>query len=241
MAKKLSMEVERKAVSTSLVQLYLALTESAQGVVLNPETLTSAAQAVNRPSKDQCFSYDVSCLRLRVPVPQKTIPSACTGELTIEVDLSIKVDLSLNAAESVTELVLSLFITSESGNNICAWHFDRHIEGGNQTEAHPLFHFQHGGHALSLHSGLLGNSLVIPAPRLAFPPMDAILAIDFVLSNFAGDCWRNLRNNPVYLRLLEEAQRAFWTPYFTTLASWWDRGPPGPSDKKILALLPQLA
>jgi hypothetical protein len=51
--------------------------------------------------------------------------------------------------------------------------------------------------------------------------MDAILSIDFVISNFAGKAWHTLRSNSEYNRLLKDSQQQYWKPYFEHLSSWW--------------------
>lgn len=239
MAKKITIESVRKEMSTSLLALERTLSQKSQGIILNPEVLKSSANAVERKRNSDLWAYNVSGLMLRVDVPQKTIPVSCISPLQVKINLELEGRLDDGTGDQLTKLVLDLGITSESGEHVCAWHFDRHIEGGNSTDAHPLYHFQHGGHAMKPYIEELGRSLILPAPRLAFPPMDAILSIDFVLSNFSGDCWSSLKKDPTYLHLLRASQRTFWKPYLTSLASWWD----APVQKKqhISRLLPHLA
>lgn len=240
MAKRLSADIVRRNLSSDLLRLSQALQSSSRGTVVNPDVLKSSANAVSRNTRGGAWSYVVAGLILRVQVPQSTRPVSCTGPLTIELDLTFAGNCDNESDDTITELVLEISIKSASGEHICAWHFDRHIEGGNcPLEAHPLYHFQHGGHAMEPHADCLGMSLLLPAPRLAFPPMDAVLAIDFVLSNFAGECWAAMRENSTYLRMLRESQKLLWRPYLRRLADWWECGP---QDKeKTIALLPHLA
>jgi hypothetical protein len=101
-----------------------------------------------------------------------------------------------------------------------AWHFDRHI--GQQTEAgdiHPLYHVQYGGRQMK--QAELGETLLCDAPRLLYPPMDAVLAVDFVTSNFAHEGWLALRRDPAYIRLVSASYRDFWRPWFWCMSSVW--------------------
>lgn len=239
MAKKVNPDALRQRMSADLVGLSNVLQRHAASVVLNADVLKSSANGVARGSKFS-WSYEVDGLYLRIQVPQNTIPSICTGTLTAVVNLELKGSFDCDSTDMVTWLIMELEIRSDTHGHICAWHFDRHIEGGEPMEAHPLFHFQHGGHAMKPHAAHLGRSLLLPAPRLPFPPMDAALAVDFVLSNFSGQCWSDLRGQPEYCRLIREAQSTYWKPYVNRLSEWW--GPQGakPTDK-ILALWPQLA
>lgn len=241
MAKTPTPDLVRSRMSNELLELSNLLGKFASDTVINADVLRSAANAVLRGNKS-LWAYELHGLQLRVDVPQNTLPAACPGPLLLDLNFEIEGTFQFNdGVEFVTKLILELAIRSGSGEHLCAWHFDRHIGDGDAppTEAHPLFHFQHGGHAMKPYADFLGSSLLLPTPRLAFPPMDATLAIDFVLSNFSGTSWNGLRDEAVYCRLLRDAQLRYWRPYVLRLAEWW--GPQGTKPtEKILALWPQL-
>jgi hypothetical protein len=241
MAKKPSPELIRKKMSSDLIELSQVLKSGMYGTIVNPDILKSSANTITRTTKGTTWAYKIPGLQLRVNVPQSTQPVDCPGPLTIDVDLSVAGDFNNDEADQLTHLVLDIVIKSSCGTHLCAWHFDRHIEGGNPSlEAHPLYHFQHGGNAMLPYAGLLGKSLLLPAPRLAFPPMDAALAIDFVLSNFSGECWSFMRKQPSYLRLIKESQKLLWQPYLKRLSNWWET--PMKEEKiKTISLMPHLA
>lgn len=240
MKKKKSNQATRQRMSSSLITLSNLLQKHAGSVVLNSDVLKSSANGVIRDNGNT-WSYQVDGLSLRIEVPQNTIPSTCKGALTAVINLELEGIFDYeHEADMLTWLVMELEVRTESGSHMCAWHFDRHIGGGNDIEAHPLYHFQHGGHAMKPISESLGQSLLLPAPRLAFPPMDAALAVDFILSNFSGQCWSKLRGQTEYCRLIRESQETHWKPYVSRIFEWW--GPEGTRPtKKILELWPQLA
>lgn len=109
-----------------------------------------------------------------------------------------------------------------------AWHFDRHSdEDGIPKLAHPRYHFSFGGKRLENHLDEFGSQhidgiLLLDSPRLAHPPFDGVLAIDFVLSNFAGAQWQTLRALPEYRRIVTNAQERLWLPYVQALHAHWD-------------------
>jgi hypothetical protein len=111
---------------------------------------------------------------------------------------------------------------------IATWHLDRHIfdQGDNPSDegVHPLYHFQFGGrktwHEYDNGSLNFGSALFLDPPRLPHPPMDAVLAIDFVLSNFDWGTWNKLTQQGEYRNLVREHQRRFWQPYARTCAAW---------------------
>ncbi len=104
------------------------------------------------------------------------------------------------------------------------WHFDthKHLPTPNGM-CHPRFHWQFGGHGLKDIVNQIKGILVTESPRLFSPPMDPILAIDFLLSHFNGPDWNLLRQNePRYRRIVKEAQKRLWHPYFNKIVNHFE-------------------
>lgn len=234
----------RKRITNDLLSLSQVLEKHSAAVVRNAYVLRSSADQCSRETSNAEWNYQVAGLQFRVRTPQNVLPAQCGEWLLVDIDLDVGGVLDDALDDCFTSLVLNVSIQTENHKSICSWHFDRHITGGGEgemdepEEAHPLYHFQHGGHAMKGIANDLGKVLLLPAPRLPFPPMDAVLAIDFLLSNFAGKCWKELRNEHIYLRLLREAQRRHWKPYLERLASWWGQVPK--NELEITSLLPHL-
>lgn len=51
--------------------------------------------------------------------------------------------------------------------------------------------------------------------------MDGILAIDFVLANYAGKIWKSLRDDEQYKRLVVPQFEKIWKPYFGSVTDSW--------------------
>ncbi|MCH8535991.1 MAG: hypothetical protein LAT51_13045 [Flavobacteriaceae bacterium] len=134
--------------------------------------------------------------------------------------------------DSINELKFDIRINAENSKQekfITTWHLDCHIieDGdGEPDHSHPLFHFQHGGKTiLDLYENkdyTFGSSLFLESPRIAHPPMDIVLGVNFVLSQFYGDYWKEMLKTPKYLRLVEDSQKRLWKPYYSKLASYFD-------------------
>jgi len=119
---------------------------------------------------------------------------------------------------------------------VCAWHLDRN-RGDPENESryfvHPCYHFQFGGRRLPRDLGY-GCFLFVEPPRLAHPPLDAILAVDFVLTNYFPDTWHQLRlEDERYARIVQQAQHRCWRPYAEAIASGWKTGDPPWKAKSI--------
>lgn len=88
---------------------------------------------------------------------------------------------------------------------------------------HPRYHFQFGGKNIWDRPNFeFGSQLLFESPRIAHPPLDAILAIDFILSNFYCKAWFKLRTQgDEYINLISSAQSRYWRPYLFALANTW--------------------
>ncbi|WP_162884220.1 hypothetical protein [Pseudomonas sp. UBA6323] len=236
----------RKKISNDLRRFQTALINSASDVCRNAWVLDEAAAKCigSKPSGDSSWGYEVSDLQFKVRLPQKVYPSPVEKYLDIHVDFKIEGGCTEDFSELISHLELNIVICTPKRTHISSWHFDRHIEPAdfedNEPEdAHPLYHFQYGGRKLDELDKEHGRILILPAPRIGHPPMDVILAVDFVLSNFAGDLWRALKSEPDYISMVSQSQRTFWRPYLENVFSWWQTGPK-PNEKFSQSLWPHL-
>lgn len=104
---------------------------------------------------------------------------------------------------------------------IACWHLDRHPDNSPSNTVHPVYHFQYGGRNLKIKDDNWGGHLVLDIPRIMHPPLDLILGIDFVLSNFLGNRRQNLCTERPYINSVIELQRKIWRPYVYALANNW--------------------
>ncbi len=190
--------------------------------------LHSAADqcASQQPYGNKSWGYDISNLIFRFENPPGIEPKT-TKDFRIELSVNAAGNCDNVESDQFTHLVIDLekFIQNSDGNELkVAWHFDRHI-GDSKTpsraEVHPLYHFQYGGKKLHDLRESLGSTFLLDPPRLMHPPMDGILAIDFVLSNYAGEIWRELRLDGEYSNIVNPVFKEIWKPYFEAIASNW--------------------
>jgi hypothetical protein len=86
------------------------------------------------------------------------------------------------------------------------------------------YHLQYGGDKLTNDEDFCtGNVLFSDAPRVMHPPMDIVLAIDFVLANYYSfhlcDDYHRLLMDEGYQKIVNNAKKRFWKPYFLGLAA----------------------
>jgi hypothetical protein len=104
-----------------------------------------------------------------------------------------------------------------------AWHLDRHFDNTPSDFFHPHYHLHNGGYALTNDESLeTGNLMILESPRVMHPPLDGILAIDFVIRNFYKESvHKKLTTDKDYQKILKNSQFMFWRPYFLALAANW--------------------
>lgn len=202
-----------------------------QQICRNSSPLDKAAAMCrdDKPKGKNSWGYHLNGLLFRIKTPRHTLPRKIGDYLDVELSVSLKGVCEEDSDDPFQdELSVSIVVStnevSAGRKNLCAWHLDRHIleAGDHETEeVHPLYHFQYGGKRMY---GIenLGQVLLLDPPRLLHPPLDAILAVDFVLSNFSGAKWKKLREDGNYRNMITDAQKLFWKPYVKSLfAAGW--------------------
>lgn len=192
-------------------------------------------QIPEKDSNNNLWGYNLSRVIFKFEnTPRHTIPDNCKD---LKLILDIKVVGNCNDLKSMKDpfewlefnIVIegTKFSQEENKQLITSYHLDRQLMGDDDGEPgypHPLYHFQFGGRKLTGQNGLIdtGDLLVFDSPRIAHYPMEAILGIDFTLSNFFPHVWHKIRKESnEYINLIEEYQELFLKPYIHTHASQW--------------------
>lgn len=200
--------------------------------LLSAASMCTRSRSLERPE----WSYSCSNLNFRLNADylksyKRTIP----GNLW-EVGIELSVDAcgacidqpdTPMPIDPFTLLEVNCVIEGKLKNSAAyyfAWHLDRNQGGDKDSKhfAHPCYHFQLGGRHMPNEVGY-GRLLLLEPPRIAHPPLDAILAIDFVLTNYFPDTWHELRQDEKYTRIIKQAQHRVWYPYAKAATQWEER------------------
>lgn len=184
--------------------------------------------------KNGTFHYELGRLNFRVSSYKKNHIPKDLFDITVTLSGNVRYLFKAISCEELIDplnwLEFNLILNGsfkdggQLKNAQSCWHLDRDEEEGrdNQAYIHPFYHFQSGGRNLN-QGWRFGRYLIIDTPRIAHPPMDAILGVDFVLTNFVEkENITALRENPTYKRIVHKAQNRIWKPYFLTLARAWE-------------------
>lgn len=143
----------------------------------------------------------------------------------------LDVDFHLDAYQIVNGTSLSLR---------SAWHIDTHLHAQTR-DAHPRFHFQVGGEKFDAIDNRIRGVLLPETPRTPCAPLDAILAVDFVLSHYCGIVWQTLRElEPNYVRARQAPMERYWLPYYRAIANGLDQLATDPTGGSAVALNPSI-
>lgn len=170
--------------------------------------------------------------------PKKLSHKNSAKNLELLFDLDIECDSArfLSKEDPFIKYSFNIVIKGKNKNNansklIYAIHFDKHNlkeekEGNTPNQAHPAYHFQFGGNRLEDEEKLdSGRALFLDAPRIMHHPMELILGIDFILSNFFPTIWNKIKPLPAYKKILKKYQKDFILPYFKSVVEHFEDTP----------------
>lgn len=232
----MSREAENKSIGTDLCKLAMLLhnhslcrdispIQNAGNACITKATATNWAYRLDKI----VFEADEVGGRLAYDTTEITV------SLSVEIEGSVKD--TQNIYNPLNKLLFDLEIDGWKPNATlndfefvyAAWHLDRHIFGPADVKtkySHPLYHFTFGGSKMeSKGHNMYGNSIIMPSPRLLYPPMDAALGIDFILQNYLHkDRIEKLITDPEYIQIIKNSQKRIWEPFFCSIYSHWNNG-----------------
>jgi hypothetical protein len=98
-----------------------------------------------------------------------------------------------------------------------------------------------GGHRLKSYSGKnFGNAMFMGSPRIKHYPMDLILGIDFITSNFCPEVHKTLRKEQAFIKLLKNSQERILKPYYGSLSNYFGFNQDTSNTWKANKIFPQL-
>ena len=202
-------------------------------IILEAAPLNKAAAQCRMNNNTGKWKYSLENLLFRRLGEFKTFQNKfdiqnATLELSLLIEGSCDPE---NDCDPLSSLALDIVVSgmyegqNDAMSACAAWHLDRHIynETSNEPEfTHPIYHFSFGGMHLEKTQDPFSTSVLLAdTPRIAHPPMDAILGIDFVLTNFIGISINYLRSDPFYINTVGSMQQKLWKPYVNSLHSFW--------------------
>ncbi len=162
-------------------------------------------------------------------VPRNTIPAKVKRievilYMNIEEDLT-KINNTIKGKYNCSILVKGY--DSCGGEYVSSMHLDFDPQSDKCNYIHPHFHLTFGGdktkdYIKNYSDANIGNMLLLTSPRIAHPPFDIFLAIDFILGNFFDKkTHQEILKDSQYKSAIMNSQERLWKPYMTILAGHW--------------------
>ncbi|HSV70096.1 MAG TPA: hypothetical protein VLI72_08290 [Methylibium sp.] len=195
------------------------------GIIFDDKPIQDSAQQVLN-SRVGLWYYQIDQLLIEVGGKGlRYFPTHASGTTQCRLDMTVEgfVNRTNDDDDPLKHNGVQIFLSSSVGvkKYNAAWHFDAQ---GARTAGHclhPRYHMTFGGRQLFPQLAVdnathqMRNLLLLDSPRLAHPPLDLALAVDFVLSHFAGPKWAKARQSADYVRHLKRSQERLWKPYFS--------------------------
>lgn len=207
-----------------------ALARSSISCVTDQLQSAAAECQAGEQHEDGYWGYDLSGLVFYEPEIQRNIrPSgALATDVVLNVKLSGKCVEEDFDGDPFEELGIEVIVNGESEVNselVAAWYLDRAAPDDTEEGdfVHPNYHFQFGGNRIKKVD--CGALIMLKSPRLAHPPMDTVLAVDWILSNYFPSHWPELREDDQYRGVVQRAQQQYWKSYATATTVGWKSNP----------------
>lgn len=142
------------------------------------------------------------------------------------VTLNLKVRANVNSWNDMNDPFLELnFNVNIKGIGDKVYHFgfhiDRHDMATTPNEPHPIYHIQYNLNPNNSKVFDYGSIMYIDTPRLLHFPLDFILGVGFLTSNFFPTAFSLLSEERAFVKLNTQYQERIMKPYFHTLANHW--------------------
>ena len=165
------------------------------------------------------------------------------SDIKVKLGVNIKYHTNGKNSNCIEKLGVNLsvggFVIDKKGNGmdvIFSLHLDKDEKQFNDKKeelkpdfTHALYHLNFGGDAMRKHKNEdgkpynYGSLLLMETPRVVHHPMDAILAVDFILRNFyKEENHIKITRQPKYKQLLKKAACRYLKPYYQGIMSKWD-------------------
>ncbi|PLC07469.1 hypothetical protein CY658_10990 [Variovorax sp. RO1] len=198
------------------------------GIILDDKPIQDSAQQV-LGSRSGLWYYQIDQLLIEVGGKGlKYFPTHASGTTQCRLDMTVEgYETRVNDDDDpLKHNGVQIFLSSSVGAKKynAAWHFDAQGARGTSHYLHPRYHMTFGGlqlfPQLSVDNGQhqMRNLLLLDSPRFSHPPLDLVLAVDFILSHFAGPKWASARQSADYVQHLKRSQERLWKPYFSSAA-----------------------
>lgn len=111
---------------------------------------------------------------------------------------------------------------SAKGEHFFCFHIDRHDPSVKTDEPHPTYHLQYFNNPNGEAEFDYGSTFHLDTPRILHHPLDFILGVGFITSNFFPLAFESLMDDGYFPGLYTRYQQSFLKPFFHSISRHWE-------------------
>ncbi|WP_185226453.1 hypothetical protein [Chryseobacterium indologenes] len=174
-------------------------------------------------TNENIWGYDIENFSIPLDTLKHVKPKDVKkGTVILNMKLRAKIDNWNSFNDPFIELAFRVMIKGVGEKPYhFGFHIDKDISSVGSTEPHPIYHLQYNFNPTEAKNPNLGDLFYIDTPRIMHKPIDFVLGIGFLTSNFYPIAFESLKEDREFIKLQQKYQHAIWKPYFHTLANNW--------------------
>lgn len=172
---------------------------------------------------ENIWGYDIENFIIPLDTLKHVKPKEITkGTVNLTMKLRAKIENWNTFNDPFIELAFKVMIKGVGNKTYhFGFHIDKDISSVDSPEPHPIYHLQYNFNPTESKNPDLGDLFYIDTPRIMHKPIEFILGIGFLTSNFYPIAFESLKGEREFVKLQEKYQDAIWKPYFHTIANKW--------------------
>lgn len=172
---------------------------------------------------ENIWGYDIEDFEIPIETIKHIKPNDIKRGQAI-LNLRIRADISKWNTYNDPLVELGFNVTLKGIGDIVyyfGFHIDKNTAESYPDEPHPIYHLHYNLNPTNSKNPNLGSLFYIDTPRIMHKPLDFILGISFLTSNFYPTAYNVLMEDFEFVKLSKRYQESVWKPYFHTLANHW--------------------
>jgi hypothetical protein len=190
------------------------------------ELRTSVPRLKNGSTNSDYWGYSIEDFRIPIDTTKHLKPQKIFNK-NVELILNMAIIADSKNWNTLNDPLLDLNFNvtirglSEDGEHFFCFHIDRHDPSVKTDEPHPIYHLQYSTNPKDDDRFDYGSTFHLDTPRIIHYPLDFILGIGFLTSNFFPDAFDMLMDEGYFLGLYCRYQESFLKPYFHSISNHW--------------------
>lgn len=173
------------------------------------------------------WGYSIDNLKIPVQTTRHLKPKQIDGKkIELILNMSIVADFREwdNLSDPLLELNFNVVIRGIgiNGSHFTCFHLDRHDLSKPTEEPHPVYHIQFTNNPNKDPNFDFGQTMILDTPRIIHHPIEFILGIGFLTSNFFPTAYQLIMSDSFFPSIYKRYQEKILKPYFHTMSSYWN-------------------